>query len=76
MQFMYLENDKECLEVRIGDVIEYESNDGLIEEGEVIEVSEVMNAVRVMRLSGLLRIPEWVNVEDILSDDDIEFIMS
>jgi hypothetical protein len=70
---MYAESDE--LALSIGDIIQYESSDGGVNEGEVMGVAEEFDMVHVLPTSKLLRIPEWISAEDILSDDDIEFVM-
>ncbi|WP_375501651.1 hypothetical protein [uncultured Nostoc sp.] len=52
----------------IGEIIEYEVEDGYV-EGQVLEVDESSNAVKVLPLSGhdLIVIPTWISGEQIIS---------
>ncbi|PHJ54508.1 hypothetical protein VF06_37460 [Nostoc linckia z4] len=70
---MYQQSDDELL-LSVGDTIQFEDERGEVAEGEVMEVSEVLNMVKVMPLSGLLIIPKWIHADNILTDDDIEFV--
>lgn len=63
----------EELLLSIGDTIQFEDEAGEVIEGEVIQVSELLNMVQVLP-SGLLRIPLWVHADNLLTDDDIEFV--
>jgi len=63
------------LVLSIGEMIQYEDDDGEVLDGEVMEVCEALNMVQVLPVSSLLRIPEWVKAANILSDDDIEFVI-
>ncbi|MEH1802149.1 MAG: hypothetical protein V7L13_23905 [Nostoc sp.] len=70
---MYLGSEE--LVISVGEMIQYELANGEVADGEVIEVSEELNMVQVLPTSNLIKIPEWVKAEDILLDDDIEFVM-
>lgn len=71
---MYLESDDELV-ISVGEIVQYESVNGEVVDGEVIKICEEFNMVQVLPISKLFRIPEWIKAEDIFSDDDIEFVM-
>lgn len=64
----FIREDEECITVflSIGDIVEYESEIG-IEEGEILEIDESSNAVKILSLSeDLILIPIWINGESII----------
>lgn len=71
---MYTENDDYIeLTLSIGEVIQYESKNEII-EAQILEILEEYNMIKVLPLNRILRIPEWISADDILLDEDIEFV--
>ncbi|BBD64481.1 hypothetical protein NIES4072_18570 [Nostoc commune NIES-4072] len=52
----------------IGETIEYESEEGIYNEGQVLEIDETCNAVKVLPLSteNLILIPIWISGDDVV----------
>ena len=72
---MYLENDDDDLVISVGEIIQYEASNGDIVEAEVIDVASALGIIRVLPINQLLKIPLWISVDDVISKDDIEFIL-
>lgn len=71
---MYKETD-DCIELTlsIGEVIQYEFRNETI-EGRVMEIAEELNMIKVLPLNTILKIPEWISADDVLLDEDVEFV--
>ncbi len=52
----------------IGDTIEYELDDGIYREGEVLEIDETCNAIKILPIdeSSVILVPRWISADDIV----------
>jgi hypothetical protein len=52
----------------IGDTIEYELDDGIHGEGEVLEIDETYSAVKILPIdeTSLILVPRWISADDIV----------
>ncbi|MGV0105139.1 hypothetical protein NSTCB13_03851 [Nostoc sp. DSM 114160] len=66
----FIQENEESITVflSIGETIEYYSETGIYGEGEVLEIDESSNSVKVLPLSedSLILIPTWISADDII----------
>jgi hypothetical protein len=62
----------EEITITIGQNIYYREGEYAV-EGRVTAVNELLEIVEVAPLEGLIKFKKWISVEDILSEDEIDF---
>ncbi|MEH2170798.1 MAG: hypothetical protein V7K41_29935 [Nostoc sp.] len=67
---LYIKETEEGITIflSIGDIIEYEFEEGIYGEGEVLEINESSNTIKILPLDdSLILVPRWISSDDVIS---------
>ncbi|MDZ7968754.1 MAG: hypothetical protein RM368_28015 [Nostoc sp. DedSLP03] len=68
MSFIQENEENITVFLSIGETIEYYSETGMYGEGEVLEIDESSNSIKVLPLSedSFILVPTWISADDII----------